>query len=873
MKVELIKCFLASPSDTVTERDICEKVFNDINRGIGKSLGVRLESLRWEFDSYPSFKGEYSQQIISNQLGDNYSLFIGLMFMKFGTQTRNANSGTEEEFDIAYRKMQADNDVDIMFYFNDSFSGSCGDIDLDSVAKIRSFKKKIQELDGYYWSYRGSNDFENVFRHHITLWLTEKFSASTENVNSEKKDFLKDVFEKRLRDALSTFDSQPIVWVEPILSTTDDISVDPNENFERRVPVDSLLVNTKSTVITAAPQFGLTCLSHYLVKKAWELNKLWIYIDCQKYKPHNIHNAISRELEALNIELKDFECLVLDEWTLSTSNVKMLKHFIDKHPEKPIVLMSTVDDSKFFNDDVDIDIEREFDKLYLLALPRQRIRDMISQYNKLKPIGEENLVLSKVTTDLEVLNIHRTPLNCLTLLKVSEKYFDESPVNRTAMLELVLFVLFNTDGIPNYKSKPDVKDCEFVLGKFCERLMKDDAYEFTRDKFISELKDFCASVLLYLDVDVVFDVLFSNNIIVQKSSKFSFKSSYWIFYFAAKRMHIDAEFCEYVFSTKKHIAFPEITEFYTGIDRNRRNAVEILTNDLINNCNTVIEKVGIQKDVNPLALIEWRPTEEQVEKAQNEMNDIVQTSSLPEAIKDQYADKNYNQIKPYDQSIQTFLEEYSVVKLMQNIKASARALRNSDYVSPDLKKKMLKEILRGWDQISNILFAISPLMAAKGEAKVEGASFVLAGDFGESFEERITKIFQVIPANVVGFFKDDIFSTKIAPLLYDEFKNEVKPLKKHHLALLIIYTRPIHWEKEIENYIVSLHKNTFYLFNIVNTFKAKLKFDFINDEDARKLEYLFKMGLAKHEFGDRKPSNQTINKIPRSVIPKRETDD
>lgn len=108
-----------------------------------------------------------------------------------------------------------------------------------------------------------------------------------------------------------------------------------------------------------------------------------------------------------------------------------------------------------------------FNVLHLLALPRTQIRKVVCEYNKSKDIGEEDIVLSKVVTDLDTLNIHRTPLNCITLLKVSEKHFDESPVNRTNMLEMVLFVLFNLEGIPTYKTKPDLKDCEYVLGCFC----------------------------------------------------------------------------------------------------------------------------------------------------------------------------------------------------------------------------------------------------------------------------------------------------------------------------------------------------------------------------------------------------------------------
>ena len=61
-----IKCFIASPGDTAEERQACENVFEEINHGIGRSLGFCLVSIRWEKDIYPSV-AEYGQQVI-NQL-------------------------------------------------------------------------------------------------------------------------------------------------------------------------------------------------------------------------------------------------------------------------------------------------------------------------------------------------------------------------------------------------------------------------------------------------------------------------------------------------------------------------------------------------------------------------------------------------------------------------------------------------------------------------------------------------------------------------------------------------------------------------------------------------------------------------------------
>jgi hypothetical protein len=871
MKKKVYKCLVASPGDTAEERRICEKIFDELNHNIGEKFGFIIERRMWEHNTRPSF-GDYSQAVVSEQLGNDYDIFIGIMYKKFGTETKIAGSGTEEEFLNAYKRLLNKEKVEIMFYFNDEPS-KISEINIEELNKVNEFRRKIANLGGYYWTYLGIKDFEKVLRSQLSNYFLSinKISPEKTQKNEVLKETLRIKFKERLDDALCSFSSQPIIWVDPVLSNTNEISQNPDENFSKRIELREIFTNPQSSIIKAPTQFGLTSLSHYLVKEAWELDNLWIYIDSQNVNPQNIQKKVYKEAESLGLTKQDIKCIILDSWNnYQIDSFKKLKYLCDSFIDIPIIVMHTIDDSKFLNEKNEIKIERTFNILYLLALPRNQIRKVVSEYNKAKDIGAEDVVLTKVISDLEVLNIHRTPFNCLTLLKVSEKYFDESPVNRTNMLEMVLFVLFNMDGIPTYKTKPDLKDCEYVLGRFCEKMIYKNKYSFERQSFIKELNEFCQEKLIDLEVEVVFDVLVANHIITKIDNEYVFRSSYWIYYFAAKRMHNSNEFAKYIFESKKYIACPEIIEFYTGIDRNRKDALEILTKDIRETCDCVNSKVRLPENMNLFSLIQWKPTEEQITKVQDELSENVLNSGLPESVKDQHADKCYNQIRPYNQSIRTFFEEYSLYNLMQNVRASSRALRNSDYVSPDTKREILKEILRSWNQISKVLLALTPILAKRGEAQFEGQAFYLADGFGDTFEERVNGIIQANLTNVVGFFKNDIFSSKIGPLLFDHFKKETDSNIKHQLALLFVFSRPREWKKQIEIYISSLNKNSFYLYDILNSLRAKYSYDFASPIELNEMSYLIKMCLAKHEFGSKKPGLHEIIKISNEALPKRE---
>lgn len=879
MEVKIVKAFIASPSDTENERVLCDKIFNEINSSIGNIYNFRLESLKWENDVRPIINGKDGQSTIFEQIGSEFELFIGIMNKKFGSPTPRAGSGTEEEFNEAYKRYEEKRDLEVMFYFNEEPPKIMSEVKASELLKIENFRKRLQPI-GIYGVYNGINDFEEKLRKHLTKYFLDQFKKKRLLSDEQLvvKESLKLLFKKRFNDSLKGFDDQPKVWIEPVISRTSEISQNPDENFSQRVLIEEILFSDKSYVINAPAQFGLTTLGHHLICEAWENDELWIYLDNASTKPHTIHNAVKKEVESLEQAIESVKCIVFDSF-LSKDKVslKKLKNLVEGNPNLKIVVLNTTSDSIYVNkkendtiDEEDLNVEKDFEFLHLIALPRTQIRSIVNQYNSEKKICEENLLLNKITKELESLNLHRTPYNIITILKVSEKNFDDSPVNRTRLIEMILFVLFDLGELPTYKTRPDLRDSEYVLGRYCELMLRNEKYTFSKDEFVQELKAFCEERYMNLDIDVVFDILRNNNIIIFDYGKYRFKSSFWIYYFGAKRMHNNEVFRDYIFSSKKYSAYPEIIEFYTGIDRNRDDALKVLLNDIVSTKTTVENKLGINGDINPLHFAKWKPAEDAIKRIHDEIGENVLTSNLPDTIKDQFLDKSYNQIRPYNQSIQKIFEDYSLHNLMQQIRAASTALRNSDYSSPILKQQLLIEIYSSWHQLTKTLFALAPIMAANGKVAFEGAEFTLSGDFGETPEIRLNRIIQVVPTNVVGFFQDDLYSSKIAPLFYERFENEKNELMKHHQALLLIFKRPNGWKAQIQKYMTSINKNSFYLYDVVNALRGRYRYDFCSQEDLSSIKFLIKLGTAKHLHNGGNPTMAEVVRINDSNLPKRE---
>lgn len=872
--IKIYKCFISSPGDCVNERESTENVIEKINKGLAHHLGINFKTFMWEYDVLPDM-GRNGQEIIDEYIKkSDYDLFIGIMKNRFGHPTKKAGSGTEHEFnDAIERKTKSSTSTPkILFYFGkDEVDIDHPDIDeiIAQRKNVKMFKNQIKDK-GIFSDFTDIRSFEKSLEQNLELFIIENSPLEKPEKKIKEIDLILKNLESDLEESLKTYNEKSPIWIEPIISSKNAIPSNPNKNSEYRVKIESIINKPENIVIKAPSEFGLTSLAHYFKLEAWKSGKIFVYIDSKKTKKHKIVKHLNHILENYYFTHSDkIDCILLDSVCFEESGImQMVKNVCDEFPSVPLIIFNTLDNNFFLKSDEDdkVEINRDFSSYYLLPLPQTELRKIVTSYSKKKSIAEDyNVMLDMVTKDLETLNMHRTPKNCISILRASYKIGSEyNPINRTKLLETILNTIFEEYEIPTFHDKkPDVKDCTYVLGYLSELLILKNDFYFSEDYFKTKLTDFSKSNLIDLDINYLLRVLYDNSILGKTTSNYLyFKNAYWVFYFIAHRMNMNKKFIEQIYNNKRYIDFPEIIEFYTGIDRNKDDALKILKNDLDETLKIVRKKVNIPDNINPYESIKWNPDVISLEKEQEKIKENVISSGLPDEVKDKYADKHYDQIRPYNQVINSVFRDYSFLVLMRQISATARALRNSDFVDVDLKKEVLDKITQAWNELNKLLIILHPLLADKGNIAFEGASFHLnEEDFNidDPVEKRNT-VLLALPSNVVKFFKDDLFSSKMGPLLIDKALTESNSLIKHELMLLIIAERPNLWNKTIDNYIIGLNKNSFFLSDVLMILNYNKDFKATESNERRIIELLAQKCRAKHIYQKNNPDMGLINR-------------
>lgn len=658
--------------------------------------------------------------------------------------------------------------------------------------------------------------------------------------------------ELQLNQALEAFKGQPTVFVEPKLSKKREFNDDPNE-------LHALIESPCETLIIAPPEFGLTCLGLYMRLEAFKKKSFWMYIDAEHTKARRITDLIDQELLRYNQVQGDLKCIVLDSWNPgNVDHMGMIKNIISKCPNIPLIVLA--EDSLSLDPSGNLSkFVRDFKVLHLQALTKNSMRQLVVGYNAAKSIGSEDVLLSGIAGHLESINIHRTPLNCYTLLRVLDRNHGEKLLNKSKLLKAVLFVLFTDFEDFSYLShKPEVEECSFVLGCFCKNLVEQASRSFEAANFISRLKEICAENSLMIDVSAMVEILLENNILVKRGNEFEFRHRYWIFYFAAEWMCHDDEFRKYILNERNYVNYPEIIEFYTGIDGKRADAVEMLLSHLTLLIDQVDKKIGIESSFDPVSSLLWDPSEEFILKARTQIAEKVESSNLPADIKDKHADRNYESAAPYDQSIRNFLNDYSVLCLFHSIKAASRALRNSSFVDVSLRNKLTSAIFNGWEEIARVVFWICPILAKDGRAIHDGFAIELADGFSENIDERFKEIIVSTPHNVVKKLGGDLASNKIGPLVSGSFQATGSKLQKHMMAVFIATVRPMGWYESTLNYINLLHPRSFYLGNMFTKLNGEIEYgDFEKGEEAQ-LKQLTRAIIAKRQYAPKESGAKAI---------------
>lgn len=185
MKRNVLKVFLASPSDLKDERKIVKDVVERVNIVVGRRVDWHIELFGWE-DTLPAYS---RPQSLINKDVDSCDLFLGMLWQRWGEPTGEFSSGFEEEFMRACKRRKVTNSPEIWLFFKNIEEDRLKDPG-EQLSKVVNFKKEQEEIkELLFKGFKDSLEWEKLIHDSLLGYLLE-LSHSEESVLIERSPIL-----------------------------------------------------------------------------------------------------------------------------------------------------------------------------------------------------------------------------------------------------------------------------------------------------------------------------------------------------------------------------------------------------------------------------------------------------------------------------------------------------------------------------------------------------------------------------------------------------------------------------------------------------------------------------------------------------------
>lgn len=172
--VRTLKVFLASPGDVKPERAAAEELVNDLNKQM-RDLNWQIMLYMWE-DLAPGFGRP--QEIINSNV-DECTVFLGLLWEKWGQATGKYSSGFEEEFERALTRRKATGEPEIWLVFKAPNSEKAKDPgpELSRVLEFRNRQTNLREV--LYHEVSDCNEWKSKLTNWLWRYVSQQLSEAS----------------------------------------------------------------------------------------------------------------------------------------------------------------------------------------------------------------------------------------------------------------------------------------------------------------------------------------------------------------------------------------------------------------------------------------------------------------------------------------------------------------------------------------------------------------------------------------------------------------------------------------------------------------------------------------------------------------------
>lgn len=358
--IKQIKILISCPRDVDNIKNLVEDCCTNFNPSFSKNDSIEFVVIHWKKNVNATITGERPQDIINREFEDQeYDIFIGIFWKRFGEKQSNGKTPTEEEYEIALKNHKKTRKPKIVkvYFKQDPTDMPDSEEEILQMGAVFNFKKRVQQ-EGVYVGFK-EESFQKFFY-------------------KELLDFSYEFREPNKIVAKGTFASYKLneCHIERSLVKAEDYQkFNSLSAVTMKIKSSELVMRENRIVILGDAGTGkseeVDFIAHYF--SANDEGLIPLKIKLRNYVDQNIADFINEPYQKLSDEnlLLLFDGFDEVESKNKMTLVRKILFYIDQHPQTRIVVTSR---KNIYNNEL-----TSFEVFYLLNLDDEDVENFISE--------------------------------------------------------------------------------------------------------------------------------------------------------------------------------------------------------------------------------------------------------------------------------------------------------------------------------------------------------------------------------------------------------------------------------------------------------------------------------------------------------------
>jgi SIR2-like domain len=498
---------------------------------------------------------------------------------------------------------------------------------------------------------------------------------------------------------------------------------------------------------------------------------------------------------------------------------------------------------------------------YLWYIDRSDIRILARLLFESNDDSYISSIVDKVYADLMALCIPLTPPNVIMYLLIIFREGEFCPLNRVQIVDKYISSLLQGHG-DVYTSTFNAKNKMDVISAFSYHLNCADAGVFSENDWCKFCEKYKSTQLIHFDDRKLFNELINSRIFIQFGDCIVFKYRFFFCFFLGRHVSFRSALMKGFLEQEQYLRVRGTVEVVSGLSADNTVLMMELTAKLEHLLDD-FSNTYVPDTFDPFADLRWSTSEKEEgvmwAKVQQRIEDGPHSQAEIDIIKSSLVAERMT----VSQTVA--FEKFDKVerRLFAFHFAVEEALKNSDELDGELKKRAARAVLRAYFKLFQVTILLAPILVSVKFYDWNGILFIntLKSEDAKSNDKALSDMIIAFLDGILLRAATEFGSRRLGVVFKRISEENSEGFLRVIKLVMLIHSKPDRWAASAAALINAADRNSFYILKMLTAIMRHFMEDVNTAVDRDELKRLIALIQTKHNLKKDTPGSRAVNRV------------